>query len=749
MRPLPALVALTVLVAGLSIVPAPAAAQSTVDLLENFQEEDTAASAGQADLYLDPPNGDWYTHGASGTGDFGTTNIGAAGTSQSWVKKVTAGSGQGSTYLTLSGGGSVCNADRITFYFRVASVATSQEAWIGFQSTIGNGGGSPGFGIRLGSANVVATTYGSSSSEVALAGISANTWYQMDIRDINCGAAKARFVFQGSSTTVDAPGSISSITRIQQTFENGGITATDTWVDQIVLYGMPVPEGPGPAPTPNVDGTTSVAVDSLQGFTVDATGTTIMTRQHGSRDAVVSYDASTLDELGFDGDLFCNMSNGVATYEDAVFYAKCGAGGTGVDVISVRNRFFGAHTGSGGLCNADYDETDDGGGNQIDIPNNLNDLHTLDFYFTTTDGISCTSAWVYSRTNGQLGVVAFTRNSGFVNDRWVSKDVTFSSQAPDDSCFWRATDGRDYFGAVSEVSGTSVYEVKVDVVPWGDVWQPQVTMDRVYHSAGTLSNSVAIDCARGVAAILGADGVARVVQVVPEGATSVGSIIFTASGAVAYGGAALSTDAKWMAHHKGSGVFNIVCVQTCGDNRTAGDVVAEITQPATGDFRGIDLDKIGTAGWLATTDTIERFIIQEFTCGDSCQDINVDGAGRTIDTSGSGGSGGSGGSPALEEQGIFGGLVSGSVIMFGPVGGPFFASTLMIIGFASIGAGIGAGSVRLTDRASASLGMMLGAGLGFGFSVITGLFPKEWAFIGVLVALVGTVIIKALSGGEK
>lgn len=412
-------------------------------------------------------------------------------------------------------------------------------------------------------------------------------------------------------------------------------TAREVQVDNVELGTVSVPVTGVPA-------VASVPVDSLVGFAVDSTGSTILTRQVG-RAEVVAYDGSTLDELGSDGEKFCNQQRGVATYVDTIFYVKCS--GIDVDIISVRNRFFGAAPGSGGLCNSDYDETDDGWGNQVELPDDLYDLHTLDFYFETTDGVNaCTSAWTYSRTDGRVGLVILTRNNGPVNDEWAIVDRTFSSQAPDATCFWRTPEGDDIMGAVSELGGTSFYEVRADVVYDHKLfkWVPQGTMDRVYHSAGTLGNSRGLDCAAHIAAVQGSDGVVRVVQIA-QGEEAVGTILHTFQGEPVQGGVALSVDGKWLAYHAQPGVWDIACISSCPEGVEAGQPRASILAPA-GNFRAVKLDTTGTAAWIATDQNIERFVIQEFTCNTECVHVEVDGAGRlpSDSTGGSGASGGSG-----------------------------------------------------------------------------------------------------------
>lgn len=479
-----------------------------------------------------------------------------------------------------------------------------------------------------------------------------------------------------------------------------------------------------------------IAVDGLLAFEVDTTGTVIMTRQGGSRLAAVSYDAGSLGEFGSDGTQFCNTLEGVATYADTIFYTKCSAG-SNADIISVRAVDFSEAEkpdNDKGLCNSDYDETDDGFGDQLQIPDQLFHFHTLDFYLILRgSGLrvdSCTSAFTYSLTDGKIGVLAITRNEGATNDLTSITEVQFASQAPHDTCFWRASDGENYLAAVERQSSTSVYRATVDVKQV-TFWEPETAMQRVFHSPGAFAGATGIDCTQNQAVIQNDDGEVFVVQVIANETVGAGTVLAQFPGGgppVVDAGVSISIDGKWVAFDAGDGQFSVGDVET-------GQVVATLDAPS-GTFRGIALDKIGTVAWIATSDFIGKYDIHKSTCNLNCTDIQVDGAGRIITDDGVEDVDGE-----LPADSPFRAAKDEASATFGAGGGLFMAILLtlpLVVSMAGAVAGVAAKTGFSMGRAAAwggAAGFAAGISLSLVFDLITVV-----QYFAILVLCIGPIV---------
>lgn len=505
------------------------------------------------------------------------------------------------------------------------------------------------------------------------------------------------------------------------------------------------------APTASTP-TASVAVSNLRGFDVDDSGAVAIARLSGGTTVQV-FGGQTLSAGATATDSDCTGKlDGVSAYASSsdiyTTYFECANGSGAANSMKIRSGTLGSPvipSTCNGFADGNVDTFLD-----VNVPDTLREISGLTSFpidFSQCEeqsgpGVAhVTTAWAFSTTNGQVGVFAATQNNDLA-DHSDSAFITFDpGTSPDvaQMCAW-AVDGVDHMGAVGLQAGTKFYLPTVSTHADGLTTAPDSAITLDYSPGGTFSLAKALSCAQYRAAIINEPGgttphsfavICTVAGHCPTG-ISTGQPLWTPktlTGTIASRAAVLSGNGAWASYIDLNGIHIV--------NATNGVEQSVFSEPETGVFWDMRMDRSGSSLWLAYTDNIYRYDISAATCGLNCTNTQTPPSSTTTSSSSLG-------------TGGFLGIDPGHLDPSGngnPVSGGFFMSLLLIIGMAGICAGIIPGNSPKTMI----WGAMLGAVLGFAWTVFLGVMPAVITFILVVVgtlALGGRMFINSRSGAD-
>jgi hypothetical protein len=543
--------------------------------------------------------------------------------------------------------------------------------------------------------------------------------------------------------------------------------------------------GTGGGGSQTVTAAATATVTGLVGFDVDPAGSTAIARTDGGQFVRV-YPAGPLTSPA-NKDTDCTSVGGVATMGNHVAYFDCDGSGNVVQ-LEIRSPSLTSPSkpslcSDSGFCVEDI-ETECGviasciAGDQDD-DTHLAIVEELPIdYSRYEDGNAAEVDYVhmalaFADASGKLGVWTYSmENNGVDYSNIVS--VGIASQSPDTLCVHLDPNGKTYLYGSSTQSNVQGFEVTFDFQGTLLLGNRQVVpvMTNVFPGTASTAGALGVACGDGKFAIANLNKVTVWNRTAGSGLSSAPHITITTPEADPVRQVAMSSDGNWVAYSTATKwyVINANVPVESGSDATVectGDVPAGPSQ------KGMQLHGSGSALWIATTTTISRYetfgcttgtdVVFNPPCADP-NDVDCDGVRNSVDPDIDGdglansadpdddGDGildgvdntpGGGGTGTEEEDldfgdSIFAGLIDGGTVLTGSVvGGRIFATIILVLGFAATGAG------ALSRPAAKNAigddgwvwGLGFGAALGFLLAIATEVFPKTWAFIGVILAL--------------
>jgi len=535
-----------------------------------------------------------------------------------------------------------------------------------------------------------------------------------------------------------------------------------------------------------VEGTLASAtasVTSLVGFDVDPTGAVVIARTDSGDTVQVFPGGSLGDPAEKDTDCVGSLG-GVAAMASHVAYFDCDSGG---DVIQVEIRSPGLTSptqppicNNAGFCLEDIPTEDCGlscvgtieGDQDDDTYLAIVEEFPIDYSqvkngFLDDDAVYM--AMAFADNDGRLGVWTYVMNNNGDDESEVTS-VSIASTTPEQICSHRDPDGTTYLYGSSQYGNVRGFRVtfKKEAGSGSSDNRLVPSMTSVFPGTAATSGAFGVACGDQKFAILNEDKL-TIWNRTANGQSTAPYLTLTGLEDVPLRGVAMSHNGFWTAYVSG-GFWHLV-------NNVNGTEAASGPIPGTGSFRGIELNGCGGDLWVATSTTIERTSVYPSTTGYDCvynpiQDPNdldgdglpndvdddIDGDGilnendsdddgdgivDTLDPCPSGPCDPSAPSETDFGESIFGGIIAGGTVLFGnEVGGRLFATVILILGFAGVGA------VSLSRPAAKNAvgedgwlwGLTIGAALGFLIAIGTDVFPKKWAFVGVIIAAVAVAI---------
>ncbi len=402
-------------------------------------------------------------------------------------------------------------------------------------------------------------------------------------------------------------------------------TATETYFDDLGLIGA--------GSEVSLSGP-SISVVGLRGFDVDASGTIAIARTHdaesNTEDNVRTWAAGTLATPGNVVDSDCDRFHGVAALRNYVAFLECNDGTpSDVDFLKIKNADLGDPDLPGfcsegiDFCTGDLDANELAGDNsdQYEIAS----VEEIPFDFTVCnnppDNAECLDeggrdaiyfAFASTFIDGYVGVITYTLNRGADDTSQITRTLLNAGSIPDQLCTVRDSgDGQSYLYVADSEANVKGFTLGFDKQPGSSVPGDGATLavQMVESFSGTASTAGArgVACGEERFAILNADKLT-----VWERGASTPYLTKTGLTSVPERGIAMSGDGQWVAYASG-GNFNVLCITVGGcpatDFRDAvafGANVAEEPLPG-GTFNTMQLNGPASAGWVATTTTIQLY----------------------------------------------------------------------------------------------------------------------------------------------
>lgn len=684
-----------------------AEAQGTTTYTEDFEDDA---------LYY-APSENWYTFSKGGDVVADVRPGGPSGSTQA-LRVAPAALG---SWVALTATFDFCDAAYVEFDWKAASHGASVEPFTGLSATKTSG---PGANQHVGMhTDGIPNLQGSIQTTTVVvktavgAAFTPETWYKIRIQDLDCANGSGRFFRDGAGPyDFDAAGSIGGLTHFLVAILNNDATTTQ-WVDNLVVSGAPYT----PPPTPTVGADETYAA-SVFGFDVDTHGNSILYRETwASGGAMKRIDARNMASGGSfsDATRACNvLGDGLHNTGAYMVYKGCGAAANVVDALVIRDTSMNPPSVSG--CNS-CKSVFEGAEFDQEIANAMQDLHSSSLYGMGSGAGQEEISYVWSYTTntgkaGLLGIICADQVGGVTCSSSDKSEVSYGTAPVTDSCYGRrdeGTAGTPYMLLASTSQATKIYDLdSLRNVNPGYTDTIEVNMNQLWANSGTWGQAKAVACQGGVGN-----------NVLVAAGGNVGHInAFTGATTKSYAynalekGVAISGDGKFAAVATATETFIL--------NLTSQTEVAKITNPA-GTFVGVEMDYSGSMVWLGYSDAIHRFIVNPYTCLNSC---SIEGGGEvpgvpTVIGTGGGVSGGVVGSGSAMDPTALGDAMGVSASAAG-----WFLGILLVVGIA---VGLAFFGVWMG---------VLGGILGMGLAVTFGLIPM-WFLLVLILLGTATVVL--------
>lgn len=718
--------------------------------IENFDDE----------VPPQAPTGDFYTF-SSGSGDFRTSTTHRISSPNSFKASPAANTESGN--FDLDPHIQFCDtpSPTVSFAFRLEDLPSAGT--IPTFVVVGGATATIQADVEISNLGAVsiksATSGGTVTTTVTGLTLAADTWYNATIT-LTCTEGKTVLYFpdQDLSATADPAGSASSTGSPSNAFRYGGAgsgaTPPTVYVDNLQLINV---NDPPPTAIASAASTTDFAAP-VRGFDVDFRGKTVIIREGAvggditlGGEYVKTFaggDLTTLSVTPRDTD--CDRQDGIMSIGTHTIYVMCNAAEDPVE-FEIRSPSLGTPNFgdcADDVCTSDIDmelvsgDTSQGGGNDIRQMGEV-DAFPIDFSnrgggFFGLVGIG-TAGWAYTGATGVLGVnVVTTYESG--PDGHKFDEETVAGTAPEQLCTAIDTTGQYYIGAADSSSSTTLYNVRFTTTATGGFSYIQPNLDIRMGLSSALANAQALDCAhdrfitvveRGVGAVdevwFGSTVTGCTVWPVPCGSTSTQRVLVDSDPrGVAMSQSPSSSYVAWV---------NGSSIQIA--NGTNGALRCSIVMP-TGDFVGMEFSYAAQSLWVATTEIVARYAVQQEGCTTPTPESDLGGdTGQPVPDPGADGPdtalNGAGAAFAPFGVSTFGGNLIWAVAV---IGGITISSGLSIAG---IGLQFGANKNAVFEFAK--WGLLAGAVLGFFVA---------WGFQLINTATVaGIVIVAALGVGLR